>query len=132
MKKPPPEEDGRYHAYLIKDSFTVFANCLDGTALQGFHAELFFRLVPRLYGNIGITFFIVARKVIRRRGTAGVAIDTLVVHIEFTPGVLGEFCRSISHFRQPPVDTGADKPPITSLAQEKHRLRAPGKDSLAP
>jgi hypothetical protein len=75
----------------------VVADRLDGATLEGLHALRDFLFGRRLLVHVGITTFIMAREERGRRLTAEIAVDALLIDVEFTRSVLGPFISLIRH-----------------------------------
>src|SRR4029077_6806073 len=75
----------------------VVANRFDRTAFHGFLAEsLFFRRLW-LFIDVGMTAVVVPFEIGRRGFPAQIAIDALIIDVEFARYVFGVFVRSVGH-----------------------------------
>ena len=75
----------------------VVADGLDGAAFLGLVAALFLVGRGRLFIDEGIAAVLVAPEIVRSRLAAQVAVNALVVHVEFAGDILGVFVCSVSH-----------------------------------
>jgi hypothetical protein len=77
--------------------FAVVANGLNGATFLGFKALFHLVVILRLFVNVGKAAFLVAFEVVRRRFPAEIAVNALIVHVEFARGIYRIFVRFISH-----------------------------------
>jgi hypothetical protein len=84
----------------------VVANGLDRTAFHRFFAKSFFVWCLRLFIDVGMAAVIVPLEIGRRGFAAQIAIDTLIIDIEFARYIFGVFVRDIGHgfFRKNEVE----------------------------
>ena len=75
----------------------VVSDRFDRAPFHGFFALGFFFGSGRLLVNVGITAVVIAREIVRRRFTAKVAIDALIIDVELARNVIGISVRNISH-----------------------------------
>ena len=92
----PPLSIPKYEAARLPLS-AIVANGFDGTAFLGLFAARF--LVGRggLLIDEGVAAVFVALEIVRGRLAAQVAVNALVVHVEFAGDVFGVFVCSVSH-----------------------------------
>jgi hypothetical protein len=79
--------------------FAVVADGLDGAAFKGFHAKGSLFLGGRLLMDEGIAAFVMARKEIGRRFAAEIAVNALLIDVEFARGVVLPLLCFVSHGR---------------------------------
>jgi hypothetical protein len=75
----------------------VAADRFDRTNFHRFFAELFFFRGDRLFINIGMAGVVIAFEIGRRGLAAQIAVDALIIDVEFARYVFGVFVRCISH-----------------------------------
>ena len=78
----------------------VVANGFDRAAFEGFHAHFDFFRSRGLLHNEGIAAVITAREEIRRRFAAQIAVDALLIDVEFSLNVIGPLVVYICHDRR--------------------------------
>ena len=66
----------------------VIANGFDGAAFHSFLAQCLLGRALRLFEHVGITPIVVAGEVLWGRFAAQIAVDALVIHVEFTRDIL--------------------------------------------
>jgi len=84
------------HRYTLR-AVPVVADRFDGAAFHSFFAQTFFVWRLRLLVNIGVAAIIVPFEVRGSRLTAQIAVDALIIDIEFARYVLGVFVRCVGH-----------------------------------
>jgi hypothetical protein len=75
----------------------VVANSFDRTAFHRFFAKRFFFRSLRLFVNVGMAAVIVALEIGGRSFTAQIAVDALIIDIEFSRYVFSVFVCGIGH-----------------------------------
>jgi hypothetical protein len=75
----------------------VIADRFDRTAFHRFLAKSFFFGRLRLFIDVGMATVIVSFKIRRRRFAAQIAVDALIIYVEFAGYVLGVFVCGIGH-----------------------------------
>src|SRR5262249_34545175 len=73
------------------------ADCLDGTAFHRFLAETFFLRGFRLLVHVGVAPIIIPFEIRGSGLAAQIAVDALIIDIEFARYVLGVFVRCVGH-----------------------------------
>jgi hypothetical protein len=76
---------------------SVVADRFDRTAFHCFFAKSFFFRRLRLFIDVGMAAVIVPLEIGRRGFAAQIAIDALIIDIEFAWDVLGVFVRGVGH-----------------------------------
>src|SRR5437588_10537300 len=76
---------------------SVIADGFDWTSFHRFLAERLFLGSLRLFINVGVAAVVVAFEIGRGGFAAQIAVDALIVDIEFSRYVLGVFVRSVGH-----------------------------------
>jgi len=75
----------------------VVADRFDGAAFHRFLAETFFVGRLRLLVNVGVAAIIIPFEIRGGRLAAQVAVDALIIDVEFARYVLGVFVRGVGH-----------------------------------
>ena len=101
--RPGPSRTGLVAPYHLR---AVATNRFDWAAFHCFLAERFFFRRLRLFIDVGMAAVVVPFEIGRRGFTAQIAIDTLIIDIEFARYVFGVFVRDIGHgfFRKNEVE----------------------------
>jgi hypothetical protein len=81
----------------ISRTVTVVADCFDRAAFHRFLAKSFFFRAFWLFVNVGVAPVIISFKIGRRRFAAQIAVNALIIDIEFALYVLGVFVRGVGH-----------------------------------
>jgi hypothetical protein len=81
----------------LRGSLAVVADGLDGAAFEGFRAQGGFLLGRRLFLDVGVAPLVVAREERGRRLSAQVAVDALLVNVEFASDVGFPFVCFVCH-----------------------------------
>jgi hypothetical protein len=77
--------------------FAVVADGFDGAAFHGFLAKAFLGFVLGLLEDVGMSAVLVAREVCGRSFAAEIAVDALVINVEFARHVFWVFVCFVSH-----------------------------------
>jgi hypothetical protein len=91
------------HAFAARRSVApyysraVVADCFDRATFHRFFAESFFFWRLRLFIDVGVSPVIVPFEIGRRGFTAQIAIDALVIDVEFAWYVFGVFVCDVGH-----------------------------------
>jgi hypothetical protein len=75
----------------------VVADRFDWAAFHRFLAEAFFVWRLRLFVNVGVAAIIIPFEIRGRGFAAQIAVDTLIIDVEFARYVLGVFVRGVGH-----------------------------------
>jgi hypothetical protein len=107
----------------------VVADGLDRTAFHRFSAKSFFLRRLRLLVNVRMTAVIVPFKIGGRSFAAQIAVDALIVHVEFAGYVLGVFVCGIGHgfsLKSEEETLGRNAPYAINLAADVLRATVAG------
>lgn len=75
----------------------VGADGLHGASSHRFVGEALFLFVFRLLENIAVTAIVITSEIGGRSFAAQVTVDALIIHVEFTGGVLGILVGDVCH-----------------------------------
>lgn len=97
-KKPRLQCRGKTSKLGRRDLFlAVLTDRFDRAAFEGLHAQRDFFFRRRLLVHIRVTALVMAREKSRRRLPAKIAVDALLIDVEFTRGIIRPFVRFVGH-----------------------------------
>jgi hypothetical protein len=76
---------------------TIASDRFHGTPFHGFFAKRFLVRALGLFVDVGVTSVVVARKIGRRRLSAKIAIDALIIHVKLPAHILWILICNVSH-----------------------------------